>query len=89
MKKSTPALIAMIVVVAYTLVEAYFQGNRAWEVATSAQQQTTMQLSRVAALLDGLLVLIFFAAIYIKKTLEANAEEGNVDDKEKDDTEVV
>lgn len=65
----------MIVVIAYTFLNSTIQENRAWDEATNAHQQNAFFLMQIADLLMGLLALIFFAAIYIKKALETSTDE--------------
>ena len=71
MKKTTPYLLALIAVVLVTSLHGGMEANRAWEEAANAHQQNTFFLMQIADLLQGLLLAILFAAIYIKKALDS------------------
>lgn len=75
MKKSTPYLLALIAVILIASILGGIQENRAWEEAANAHQQNTFILIQIAQLLQGLLVAVLFAAVYIKKALEPKNKE--------------
>lgn len=76
MKKSTPFLVVLIGIVLYTTVQGSYQESRAWEEAANVHQQNSFFLMQIADLLQGLLLAILFAALYVKKALGPKKKEG-------------